>query len=92
MGRDWKMLPWATQAVGKNGQSKVGIKTHMGCNQEADDAEFGVISWALETDTGTSHYLYRRAGSHQTDGIRRAWPRPEVRASGGDAHHCTTER
>jgi len=46
---DWAVEPPAARLVWKNGQSWAGIKTHIGCCQEAHDAERATPARALET-------------------------------------------
>ena len=89
----------------KNGQSWKGIKTHMGFNQEAYDAECAALARALEAaqrrprtppppgggGAGAGHDLHGRASSHQTDGLGRTRPRPAVRTAGQEAHRCAAE-
>ena len=60
--------------VWKKGESWAGIKTHLGYNQEAYDAECAALTRALESasrrnTTGTGGDLHGCASGHQTDGI-----------------------
>jgi len=80
----------------KNGQSWVVVKTHTGYNQEAYDAECAAVARVLETasrrdGSRMDHDLYRCLGRRQTDGLRRIWPWPDVRAPGKKAHRSTAE-
>ena len=83
--------------VWKNGQSWVGIKTHMGYNQEACDAECAAIAGALETASRRQTTPERVAiFTDAQAAIRRmalggAWPRPDVRAPGEKAHRSAGE-
>jgi len=81
----------------ENGQSWVGIKTHMGCNQEARDAECAAIARALESASrrqtapeqvtifSDAQAAIRRMASEEP------FPSPEARARGKEAYRCASE-
>jgi diaminopimelate decarboxylase len=64
----------------QNTQNWVGIKTHMGYNQEAYDAECAALARALEVaarrggNIGEGHNLHRRSGGHSGYGFGGASP------------------
>jgi len=57
--------------VWQNGQRWVGLKTHVGYNQEAYDAERAALENCRKAadNSGEGHDLYGRPGCHQAHGL-----------------------
>jgi len=86
---------------GRTGNLAAGTKTHMGCNQEACDAECA----ALASGAGNGHRedrrnqngprtspTHRRLTMYRTDGLEGACPpRPGVRAPGKETYNQTNQ-
>jgi len=74
------MEPPGFSVVWRNGQSRVGIETHMGHSQQAYDAECTALTRALEsasrrqTAPGKGHDFHGRRGYYQADVLGGAWP------------------
>jgi len=80
--------------VWKNDQSWVGIKTHMGYNQEVYDAECAALARALEPASRRQTTPERVAiftdAQAAISGMASEEPgRPAVRTPGKEAHRCT---
>jgi len=98
MACDWKILPWATQLCGITANPGGFSRHRFGYNQEASGAldrrpsQGSGDGFVTTDDSGTGRGVCRRAGSHQTDGVRRDRPQPVIRAPRSEAHRSTPKR
>ena len=81
----------------KNGRTWEGIKTHMGFNQEAYDAECAALARALKTaaeiapNSEPHHNIYRCPSGNPEDVNRRAGTGAETCVGSETAHRGTPE-